>query len=1610
MKSQKDAMIISVCCGVCARWNFCSAKWYRGERDEPQICCPLCDRFFQCNRTFPRYNDPSFLENLINVINHSISKERFVTAHHFGIFLPNKDFATLKKVRAIYVNTFDKKKNRQILHEGSLLFENLCYHVERKADVEINLAYFKEYLNPCDADKAILEALKHEASLNSVVEFFIWLKKKEGTGHLARLSAIAQRTGNATFRGLCRNIEEINLQFESMQNANKVELQLVDRLETFIHKFSDSLDTKNLGILISHVLGNAIQRLEPRGDAYRKSGKNTDALEYYEGAITGLKLFTELKPYQPDNFASVVCVLEKVQKLRIVDEQEVKEQIKIFSEKVIELTSAPSQSYLYSDCIKIANAFRIYGEVLEEEKGIDEAKTYFAKSVEYFREASRKFKPWNPKSEKTRRQSDAVLTAKCLIKLQKYDEAEKCCQDILDKYSDWYQGYLYKGKALMERECYDESEACLRKCTKMDTLGLPAYDNLSILYEKKGEYNNAIKTCVALMKLPAVKRNKKSLDWAFFHLARLWEDKGCNRVATNLYKYIISKRQSDHLEAHGRLATLYMRHLDWESAAGVLENKIKIKDNDSLYFDLCHLGDCYKALNREHEAFETYESAEEIAPSGLSALSRLGKFFEEQDNMDEAIAYVTKIINVLGDQKEAAEDYVWRGDLYQKQDKIDLAHYDYQHGLEINPDLYKAYPRLCNVSTADDAKDLQTQLADLERYLEEIPSDQPEYKQISLSLVQKYIQSKNPANAEKALHHLENTAYSPESPEYLECRATISEELKNNLQEAIYWRSKVLDLPLLSKDQRLQKIVILLEWYFKIDVPEAKYAPLLERLEKVESIKLLEEQDSVVFRKSESAYQEIARHFSRKRKNHRMALKLADLLLEKINGTDKFYLTIKGEALIGLSKYPQADEVFSYLLSNHPEDPIAIYYKGEIQRRHGVLDDAIGYFQQSYSLCKDSGDQIGLISALNRMVKIYAQKNDHSRVIGAATEVLGIDPDDVVIRVSRALSYIALGQKEEGMEDFILIFKSRPSDAIAARKLIGCLALEKGDNNNPKIISELLSLTPNVRFKQNILKRLTEMSIFPHNPIELVGPILRDDVSNSFIRSSVAHYLCRYSIYLYFFRQSQLEKNLRKIMELFKSCSDNKVLYFSELFKEFVGSNRGAYLEFYADSYQEEFSEIDRMLSSLDLGGLQRNDAERVVKRIKQFLKSIRRPYEPSLKDANQVDLRQEFRTSMNYLKSHGYQIVFSVSEGEPVLVDNGKAALLIDAFEKIVEDCLSAFMAYRNLSIDFHADEKAICLRLKGYLFEDIESLQALLGDIQNSNLTCSLKLDTSFFLVNVTIEKKDEENLPMPFHNLLNYIVKAYKEFLFTRKDPEHWNKVKSFVNRLDFEDQELVNHCIAYSGLHIGRLANLCKADFEISIDPYHKIKNKLALVSAGHKFSLEDQEEISRLQEKVRAYLRSCRFPKFEHVSLFEIGEKISGIFKDLNLKMVRMALDVDPDDVIYADAMRLQDCVENLVFNASNAIIEKRSAEHSGKDSIIVRFSKENDRYAIICKDTGCGMSSEKLERFRNGETGGIGARCIVRTVDIHGGALKINSNLGEGTEIKILIKGERDES
>ena len=1488
-------MIQGTCDQDCRLWNSCETKWYRGERGEEQVCCPIEEGFYHYNPDFPHHNSTEYTQKLIEVIRHSLLEKKFITAHHFALLLPNKDFYILKTVRDIYTHAFKETINPQVLNEGLVLFRNLLSQVERKADVLINLAYLKEFGDSNDADEAILEALKQEPPLANVIKFYRELMEKQKPDYLKRLSAVSQKAQNITLRKLCNGLEEVNLLLQSKDHNSL--LFIIDRLENLISefRFRDTTEVDEIGKLINHILNTTSKKLENKGDGCFGSWESEEARRYYEGAVKGYRLFTELKPVEPTNFARVAILLNKqLDKLRIntkSDEgKKVVEQIKFYSGRTINLIPQLKDEEHYHACRKYGSIFRILGEHNENEGKAADAISCFQKGAEWLNKALELFKsPKDPIAEMRELQAIAIERGACLRKLRLHDEAIKVYEAVLNRYPNWYQGYLHKGNTLMEIENYEEAEKCFKKCIELKPNDTPAYDTLKILCRQQGRYKEAIRIWVKFMKLTGIKKNKKSLDWGFFELARLWEDAGNDKIAGNLFKYIISRRQPDHLEAHYRLASIYMKHFEWDKAAKVLENKIRIPKNKEPFSDFCYLGDCYKNMGKQGEAIKFYREAESLDYDGPPVLSRLAKFYEEENNFEKAIEYVTKNIMILGEYSTTAENYIWRGDLYRKIGDLPGARQDCLKALELNPLLEKAYQRLDTLPyLIRDTNVVEKQINGLESFLFSIPLDDPAYKKTALSLVQKYILFRKSDNAEKALSLL-GSIYSSDSVEYWTSKANILQRLKEDLSGAIECRSKLFEMPSLSEEEKLQNTSILIKLNLDIDRRD-KAEELIRQLEKVKSIESLYTLDSQVFRRSTESYELITEILLGEKKDYERALKYANLLLEKIQPDDKVYLTFKGRALIGLGEYADASRVFDFLLSRHPSDSVGHYYKGEVCRKLGALEESKDWFEKGIKLSAEQADQRGIISGLNRLIKIHMKRNEHIKVIEKATELLNIDPTDIVILTNRAMNYYELGQYKESYADFISIFRMRPGDVIGARRLIQILGLKKGTQNNPNTINNPLINTP--EFLHNFIERLRESSIFYDNLIQLLDPILKYNISNPFIRSSVAHYLMRYTIYLYFLQPDKLREILPDIIDLFRKSSEGK--YFKEFLLDFWGSERGAFLEFYADRYEEGFNKIDRMIGELDLKNLEVEKTKKVVAEITNFREIVK--------------------------------------------------------------------------SADF--------------------------GISPNNIEICNIHL-----------------------RGLLDYMEKTYREFRFKSRDKRYWDGVKAFVDSLNVDDRNLLDDCIRYTLLQIDALARLPKEDFEKSIAPYHIVKNKLwkvvnALLDGEDlKLSENDRRDINQVRLMTQTFLRTCRFPRFEYKSPLDIYRQVSDI-KTIGVPVQFFLEDIDEDDLVYIDPMRIKDCIENLIFNADNAILRKREKFGYNKDDFIhVKFFKENEKFGISCEDRGMGMSLKEKEAFEKGETRGLGALCISKTVEDHEGELYVESKEGEGTKIKIVfpMKEKRDE-
>lgn len=125
-------------------------------------------------------------------------------------------------------------------------------------------------------------------------------------------------------------------------------------------------------------------------------------------------------------------------------------------------------------------------------------------------------------------------------------------------------------------------------------------------------------------------------------------------------------------------------------------------------------------------------------------------------------------------------------------------------------------------------------------------------------------------------------------------------------------------------------------------------------------------------------------------------------------------------------------------------------------------------------------------------------------------------------------------------------------------------------------------------------------------------------------------------------------------------------------------------------------------------------------------------------------------------------------------------------------------------------------------------------------------------------------------------------------------------------------------------------------------------------------------------------------------------------KDLN-----MDISLDPV-IITADRDLLEQVWINLLHNSI------KFTPQGG--TIRVRTTKTDDHHAtVLISDTGIGMSEETrmhvFERFykadqsrnRDAEGNGLGLPIVKKIIDLHKGGIQVKSQLGEGTEVRVIF-------
>ncbi|MDQ0194769.1 sensor histidine kinase [Paenibacillus wynnii] len=136
----------------------------------------------------------------------------------------------------------------------------------------------------------------------------------------------------------------------------------------------------------------------------------------------------------------------------------------------------------------------------------------------------------------------------------------------------------------------------------------------------------------------------------------------------------------------------------------------------------------------------------------------------------------------------------------------------------------------------------------------------------------------------------------------------------------------------------------------------------------------------------------------------------------------------------------------------------------------------------------------------------------------------------------------------------------------------------------------------------------------------------------------------------------------------------------------------------------------------------------------------------------------------------------------------------------------------------------------------------------------------------------------------------------------------------------------------------------------------------------------------------------------------LQETILNVWAKAEKKRIQLRLESEESIMVKGDANRLKQVFLNLVDNA---------VKFSHEDSIIGLSAKRLSETEAIMKvrDAGIGISEEHLLRVRdrffqvdalNGGTG-LGLAISQQLVELHNGRLELNSELGKGTEVTVIL-------
>ena len=168
------------------------------------------------------------------------------------------------------------------------------------------------------------------------------------------------------------------------------------------------------------------------------------------------------------------------------------------------------------------------------------------------------------------------------------------------------------------------------------------------------------------------------------------------------------------------------------------------------------------------------------------------------------------------------------------------------------------------------------------------------------------------------------------------------------------------------------------------------------------------------------------------------------------------------------------------------------------------------------------------------------------------------------------------------------------------------------------------------------------------------------------------------------------------------------------------------------------------------------------------------------------------------------------------------------------------------------------------------------------------------------------------------------------------------------------------------------------------------------------SIEGLEELTELAQSLKDFSRLDR-ARYGEFSVNDGLDKTLLIAKNRLKNKVEIHKHYGDVPTIHCSPSQINQIFLNLLTNAADAI------EESG--DIVIRTVKENDTVRVSFADTGSGISADALSKIRDpffttkdvGKGTGLGLSIVDQIITSHGGELQIESEVGKGTTVTVVL-------